>query len=488
MERLTGPIAEVLATLDPLLLALGSLVALTTGVVVLFWLVGRWLPRHRRSSAEMALVRTGSGGAAAFVDGAGGWVWPAVHRLQPIALQGIAVVISARDRGALATGEGVRVDLEAHCHVRVRPRPTALAEAARALGRDAASPAAIARRVVPAGKHALATALAQEPWQTLHVQRERWLATAAQDLAARLLPWGLSLETLEVTHLAQGDEVHYRPFDLRDAQGLAFLTAQRAAVEGERAKGEAATQGAAAWLATWRQQLEEQLQQGVEAERERRQHQRRQAEFAHQREAWTAEAEAHRAKAEALAAREHLATVQAVAAAERQGQLARVEAVAAASTRARVQLVEAEATRRAAREWAEAHKVKAEAEAEAQRRLAKAAADEIERRAEAEARRLAVEAKGRGRLLKAFGDLPPEQLRAQASLLLIAQLPDILKAGEAWLERLQERPAKLADEGSTPETTALTLTVPFPAWLASEEIEAPNPNPRVPGAEHGDQS
>ena len=79
-----------------------------------------WL--YRRSTKEVAFVRTGFLGEKVVIDG-GAFVWPIVHDITPVNMNTLALQVARNKAEALITRDRMRVDVEAEFYVRVRPTP-----------------------------------------------------------------------------------------------------------------------------------------------------------------------------------------------------------------------------------------------------------------------------------------------------------------------------------------------------------------------------
>src|SRR3984893_13165000 len=102
-------------------------IAVTIAVYVLRWL-------YRRSTKEIAFVRTGFLGEKVVVNG-GAFVIPVLHEITPVNMNVMRIEGVRRDNGALITRNRMRVDIIAEFFVRVGASKAAVAAAAQTLGR-----------------------------------------------------------------------------------------------------------------------------------------------------------------------------------------------------------------------------------------------------------------------------------------------------------------------------------------------------------------
>ena len=100
-------------------------------IAIVYWVM-QWL--YRRSTKEVAFVRTGFLGEKVVIDG-GAFVWPIIHDITPVNMNTLPLAVSRTKEEALITKDRMRVDVEAEFYVRVRPERTAVSMAASTLGR-----------------------------------------------------------------------------------------------------------------------------------------------------------------------------------------------------------------------------------------------------------------------------------------------------------------------------------------------------------------
>jgi uncharacterized membrane protein YqiK len=101
-------------------------------IAIIYWVM-QWL--YRRSTKEVAFVRTGFLGEKVVIDG-GAFVWPIIHDITPVNMNTLPLPVSRTKDAALITKDRMRVDVEAEFYVRVRPD----AEVRRDGGLDAGPP------------------------------------------------------------------------------------------------------------------------------------------------------------------------------------------------------------------------------------------------------------------------------------------------------------------------------------------------------------
>src|SRR5258708_3908095 len=106
------------------IIAVIILIALAIAIIVylLHWL-------YKRSSKEVAFVRTGMGGEKVVLSG-GALVLPIVHNVTMVGMRTLCIEIRRSGEKSLITKNRMRVELVAEFYVRVKPRKEAVAIAA----------------------------------------------------------------------------------------------------------------------------------------------------------------------------------------------------------------------------------------------------------------------------------------------------------------------------------------------------------------------
>src|SRR6266849_3104513 len=109
----------------------------TTGTIIVFVIIlaiviaaivylMHWL--YRRSSKEVAFVRTGFGGQKVVMNG-GAFVLPIIHDIIPVNMNTLRLEVSRGRDKALITRDRMRVDVIAEFYVRVQAAPDAISNA-----------------------------------------------------------------------------------------------------------------------------------------------------------------------------------------------------------------------------------------------------------------------------------------------------------------------------------------------------------------------
>jgi uncharacterized membrane protein YqiK len=189
-------------------------------VVIAVYLL-RWL--YRRSTKEIALVRTGFGGEKVVING-GAFVIPVLHEITPVNMNVIRVEVRRGQASALITRDRMRVDIIAEFFLRVKPTPEAVAIASQTLGRRAMQPDGIRELFEGKFASALRTVAAEMTLEEIHERRGEFSARVREQAAEALAYNGLELENVALVDVDQANLEYFDPSNAFDAQGLTQLT------------------------------------------------------------------------------------------------------------------------------------------------------------------------------------------------------------------------------------------------------------------------
>ena len=115
-------------------------------IFILYWVM-HWL--YRRSTKEIAFVRTGFLGEKVVIDG-GAFVWPIIHDITPVNMNSLQLGVTREHEEALITKDRMRIDVDAEFYVRVKQDRTV----GQPRRRDARAADARARADPPAARRA----------------------------------------------------------------------------------------------------------------------------------------------------------------------------------------------------------------------------------------------------------------------------------------------------------------------------------------------
>src|SRR5580765_4052913 len=180
-----------------------------------------WL--YRRSSKEVAFVRTGLGGQKVVVNG-GAFVLPIVHEVMPVNMNTLRLEVKRGRESALITKDRMRVDVVAEFYVRVQSQPEAIANAAQTLGQRTMQPEALRELLEGKFVDVLRSVAAEITMEQMHEKRGDYVRRVKQSVAEDLLKNGLELESVSLTGLDQTNMDFFNPSNAFDAEGLTRLT------------------------------------------------------------------------------------------------------------------------------------------------------------------------------------------------------------------------------------------------------------------------
>ncbi|MEJ6391685.1 flotillin domain-containing protein [Gymnodinialimonas sp. 2305UL16-5] len=453
----------------------GIMIAVVIGLVVLIGLIVARL--YKRTTREVALVKTGAGGKKVIMDG-GQFVIPLLHEISPVNMKTLRLEVRRNGEQALITQDRMRVDVGVEFYVSVMPSEEGIARAAQTLG-DRTFYVDQLREMIE-GKliDGLRAVAAKMTMDELHENRSDFVQQVQNTVSEDLTKNGLSLESVSLTALDQ------TPFEALDennafnAVGMrklaeviakskkeraeidaeAEVAVRRASMEAERQKlaiqqdEEQAAIAQVQQIETMKAAQEAEIalrrEDSVrESERARiaREEQVRAAEIARERNIRDAEitkerelevaeqerqiiiqqkseeesrarASADLARAEATKATEAVATAREVAEAERVKQIALIEATREAERAATRVRVEAEAEKAAAADRAEARREEAQAEADA-----------ISIRADAKKKDMLAEAEGTRAITEAENALSEQIVAMKVDMARIDAIPGIME-------------------------------------------------------------
>lgn len=445
------------------------------GLLVLIGLIVSRL--YKRTTREVALVKTGAGGKKVIMDGIT-LVIPLLHEVSPVNMKTLRLEVTRNGEGALITQDRMRVDVGVEFYVSVMATDEGIARAAQTLG-DRTFYVDQLREMIE-GKliDGLRAVAAKMTMDNLHENRSDFVQQVQNAISEDLLKNGLSLESVSLTALDQ------TPFDSLDENNAFNAVGMRKLAEViAKSKKERAEISAEADVAVRRAGMEAERQKiGIQEEEDRaaiasvqeietmkaaqemeialrredsmreserarigREEQVRAAEISREKNVRAAEitkerelevaeqerqiiiqqkseeesrarASADLARAEATKATEAVQTARDVAEAERTKQIALIDATREA---------EREATK--IRLAAAAEKDAAHDRADARREEAQAEADSITIRAEAKKRDMLAEAEGKRAITEAENSLSEQIVAMKIDMARIEALPSIME-------------------------------------------------------------
>ncbi|MFG6412647.1 flotillin family protein [Roseateles sp. DC23W] len=188
---------------------------------------------YKRSTKELAFVRTGLGGQKVIMDG-GAIVLPVFHERVLVNMNTLKLEVLRRERESLITKDRMRVDVTAAFFVRVKQTEEAVSTAAQTLGARTMSPNELKALVEDKFVDSLRATAATMTIQELQDKRRDFVQAVQNAVAEDLEKNGLELESVSLTSLDQTDKQFFNPNNAFDAEGLTRLTEQTEARRKQR--------------------------------------------------------------------------------------------------------------------------------------------------------------------------------------------------------------------------------------------------------------
>lgn len=199
---------------------IGGVIVAVIVIAILVRLLA-WL--YLKSTGDVALVRTGFGGAKVIRSG-GALVIPVIHQTTPVNMNTQRLEVRRADAAALQTRDNMRVNVQAAFYLHVMPERDAILRAAETLGAKTMNPEALGKLVEGKFVDALRAAAAETEMRVLHEQRGDYVKRVAERVRGDLKANGLALESVSLTELDQAGKEFFNPSNAFDAEGLTRLS------------------------------------------------------------------------------------------------------------------------------------------------------------------------------------------------------------------------------------------------------------------------
>lgn len=215
-------------------------------ILLTFLIVGFAFTRiYHRSTREMSLVRTGSGGRKIIMDG-GIIVIPGLHELTRINMQTTRLEVQRTGSSALITLDRMRVDVGVEFYVTVQSNEEGIARAAQTLGRRTGNMEALREMIEGKLVDGLRAVAAQMKLDDLHENRSAFVQQVQTAVSEDLKKNGLELEAVSLTALDQTPMEALDENNVFNAMGMKNQVERIAESRKRRAEIEAETEVAVA--------------------------------------------------------------------------------------------------------------------------------------------------------------------------------------------------------------------------------------------------
>jgi flotillin len=192
---------------------LGWVLAIAVAVVVIAIAVMFLNRFYRKSTRDIALVRTGFGGQRILISG-GCLALPFLHKVEEINMRTLRIEVRRAGDKSVITEDRMRVDVELEFYVRVIPSADGIATAAQALGAKSFTVEGIRNLLEGRFVDAVQAVAARRTMDSLHEGRAEFVGSVADLLRENLRQNGILLDSVSLTRL---DQSAFSSFDENNA-------------------------------------------------------------------------------------------------------------------------------------------------------------------------------------------------------------------------------------------------------------------------------
>ncbi len=162
-----------------LLAWLFGLIVLIVAIAVAVAFLNRF---YRKTSRDVALIRTGFGGQKIVLTG-GSLALPFLHKVDEVNMRTMRIEVSRAGAKSLITEDRMRVDVELEFYLRVQPTVDGVATAAQAIGSKSLSPDGVRNLLEGRFIDAIQATAAGLTMDSLHDRRAEFVARSANRCA-----------------------------------------------------------------------------------------------------------------------------------------------------------------------------------------------------------------------------------------------------------------------------------------------------------------
>jgi flotillin len=195
------------------MVVLSVLIAVAAAIIVIAIVVAFLNRFYRKSTRDVAVVRTGFGGQRIVISG-GCVALPFLHRIEEVNMRTLRIEVRRTGEKSLITEDRMRVDVEFEFYVRVLPTPEGIATAAQALGAKSLNPDGIRNLLEGRFVDAIQAVAGRQTMDALHERRAEFAHQIAEQLRENLSQNGILLDSVSLTRL---DQSAFSAFDENNA-------------------------------------------------------------------------------------------------------------------------------------------------------------------------------------------------------------------------------------------------------------------------------
>ena len=196
------------------------IILLALAIAIIVYLL-HWL--YRRSSKEIAFVRTGMGGERVVISG-GAFVLPIIHNITSVGMKTLCIEILRNGSKSFITKNRMRAEMTAEFYVRVAPNIDSVSIAAQTLGNRTLEPDHLKELVSGRFVDALGVVAAKMTLDEIQENRSEYVKSVSKHVEEAIKHTGLELETVSLTSLNQAPVSVFDPSNTFDAEGLTQIT------------------------------------------------------------------------------------------------------------------------------------------------------------------------------------------------------------------------------------------------------------------------
>ena len=193
---------------------------------------------YRKTSRDVALIRTGFGGQKIVATG-GTLALPFLHKVDEINMRTMRIEVSRTGAKSLITEDRMRVDVELEFYLRVQPTTDGVATAAQAVGSKSLSPDGVRNLLEGRFIDAIQATAATFTMDALHDKRAEFVRVIRESVRENLAQSGLQLESVSLTRMDQAAFASLDDNNAFNAVGLRKLAEIIATSKKKRAEIEA---------------------------------------------------------------------------------------------------------------------------------------------------------------------------------------------------------------------------------------------------------
>jgi len=218
-----------------LLAWLFGLIVLIVAIAVAVAFLSRF---YRKTSRDVAIIRTGFGGQKIVLSG-GCLALPFLHKVDEINMRTMRIEVVRAGPKSLITEDRMRVDVELEFYLRVQPTIDGVATAAQAIGSKSLSPDGVRNLLEGRFIDAIQATAASLTMDSLHDRRAEFVRTIRESVRENLAHSGLQLESVSLTRMDQAAFASLDDNNAFNAVGLRKLAEIIATSKKKRAEIEA---------------------------------------------------------------------------------------------------------------------------------------------------------------------------------------------------------------------------------------------------------